>query len=39
MTMDLLGLRPGDLIDGVGQPVGAATALAEMQKSTINLFI
>ncbi len=39
MTMDLLGLKPEDLIDGVGQPVGAATALAEMQKSTINLFI
>ena len=39
MTMDLLGLKAEDLIDGVGQPVGAATALAEMQKSTINLFI
>ena len=39
MTMDLMGLRPGDLIDGVGEPVGAATALAEMQHSTINLFI
>jgi peroxiredoxin family protein len=39
MTMDLMGLAPADLIDGVGEPVGAATALAEMQRSTINLFI
>ena len=39
MTMDLMGLTPADLIDGVGEPVGAATALAEMQQSTINLFI
>ncbi|MBV8234154.1 MAG: DsrE/DsrF/DrsH-like family protein [Acidimicrobiia bacterium] len=39
MTMDLMGLRPADLIDGVGEPVGAATALAEMQRSAVNLFI
>ena len=39
MTMDLLGLKPEHLIDGVGEPVGAATALAEMQRSQINLFI
>ena len=39
MTMDLMGLTPADLIDGVGVPVGAATALAEMQRSTINLLI
>jgi len=39
MTMDLMGLTPTDLIDGVGEPVGAATALAEMQRSAINLFI
>ena len=39
MTMDLLGLRPEHLVDGVGEPVGAATALAEMQRSQINLFI
>jgi peroxiredoxin family protein len=39
MTMDLMGFTPADLIDGVGEPVGAATALAEMQHSTINLFI
>jgi len=39
MTMDLLGLRQHQLIDGVGEPVGAATALAAMSRSNINLFI
>ncbi len=39
MTMDMLGLRREDMVEGVGEPVGAATALAEMQKSTVNLFI
>jgi peroxiredoxin family protein len=39
MTMDLMGLGYDDLIDGVGDPVGAAAAVAEMQKSQINLFI
>lgn len=39
MTMELMGLTPDDLIDGVGAPVGAATAIAEMQKSQITLFI
>lgn len=39
MTMDLLGLTSKDLVDGVGEPVGAASALSEMQRSSINLFI
>ncbi|MFZ5852688.1 MAG: DsrE/DsrF/DrsH-like family protein [Actinomycetota bacterium] len=39
MTMDLLGLRRDQLIDGVGEPVGAATALSAMSASKINLFI
>lgn len=39
MTMDLMGLRRDQLIEGVGTPVGAATALSEMSKSQINLFI
>lgn len=39
MSMELLGLRRDQLIDGVGEPVGAATALSEMNKSQINLFI
>ena len=38
MTMDLLGLKREDLIDGVGEPAGAATALAEAQDA-ITLFI
>ena len=39
MTMDLLGLRQEDLIDGLEQPVGAATALREMREAAIQLFI
>jgi peroxiredoxin family protein len=39
MSMDLLGLSHDQLIDGVGDPVGAATALSEMSRSQINLFI
>ncbi len=39
MTMDLLGITKDQLIDGCGTPVGAATALSEMGKSQINLFI
>ena len=39
MTMDLLGIRGDQMIDGLGEPVGAATALARMSKSSINLFI
>ncbi|GAA1151078.1 DsrE/DsrF/DrsH-like family protein [Nocardioides aquiterrae] len=39
MTMELLGLRREQLVEGVGEPVGAATALSEMSKSQVNLFI
>jgi peroxiredoxin family protein len=39
MTMDLMGLSKDDLIDDLPEPVGAAAAVAEMQKSQINLFI
>ena len=39
MTMDLMGLSRDDLIETAGEPVGAATALLEMQQSQINLFI
>ena len=38
MTMDLLGLTGEDLIDGLGQPTGAATALLEAQDA-VALFI
>ncbi len=39
MTMELLGIRPDQLMEGVGEPVGAATALSAMSRSNINLFI
>jgi peroxiredoxin family protein len=39
MTMDLMGLKRDQLVPGVGDPVGAATALSEMSRSQINLFI
>jgi peroxiredoxin family protein len=39
MTMDLMGLKREDLIDGLDEPAGAATALARMQRSAISLFI
>jgi peroxiredoxin family protein len=39
MTMDLLGIRPEQMIPNLGEPAGAATALARMSKSQINLFI
>ena len=39
MTMDLLGLSRDDLIDGLEEPIGAATALLEMKEAAIQLFI
>lgn len=39
MTMDLLGLERDDLIDGLEEPIGAATALLEMKEAGIQLFI
>jgi peroxiredoxin family protein len=39
MTMELLGIERDQLIEGVGEPVGAATALSAMSRSNINLFI
>jgi peroxiredoxin family protein len=39
MTMDLLGLKREDLIDGLEEPIGAATALKEMRDAAITLFI
>ena len=38
MTMDLLGLERDDLIEGLAEPAGAATALAQAQDS-LTLFI
>jgi peroxiredoxin family protein len=39
MTMDLMGLKREDLIDGLDDPAGAATALERMKRSAISLFI
>jgi peroxiredoxin family protein len=39
MTMDLMGIKRDMMVDGLGDPVGAATALGKMAKSEISLFI
>ncbi|CAN5627789.1 hypothetical protein BH23CHL7_BH23CHL7_19350 [soil metagenome] len=40
MTMDMFGLKPDDMIDGLGQPAGAATVLELMtEPNTASLFI
>ena len=40
MTMDMFGLKREDFIDGLGEPVGAATVLELMtQPNTASLFI
>jgi peroxiredoxin family protein len=39
MTMDLMGITRDDLIEGLEEPIGAATALLEMKESAIQLFI
>jgi len=38
MTMDLLGLKREDMIDGLGEPAGATTMLMEAQEA-VTLFI
>lgn len=39
MTMDLLGLKREHLIDGLEEPIGAATAIKEMRDAAVSLFI
>jgi peroxiredoxin family protein len=39
MSLDLMGLQREDLIDGLPDTVGAATAIQRMSESDINLFI
>jgi peroxiredoxin family protein len=39
MTMDLMGLKRDDLLDGLEEPIGAATAIAEMRSAAVSLFI
>jgi peroxiredoxin family protein len=39
MTMDLLGIARDDLLDGLEEPIGAATAIKEMREAAVSLFI
>lgn len=39
MTMDMFGLTRDDLIDGMGEPVGAATVIGMMSEGSSPLFI
>ncbi len=39
MTMDMYGLTRDDLIEGMGEPVGAATVIGLMQEGSAPLFI
>ena len=39
MTMDMFGLKKEDMIDGLGEPVGAATVISLMQGGDAPLFI
>src|SRR5512141_2287419 len=39
MTMDLFGLKREDMIDGMGQPVGAATVIELLSNGAASLFI
>jgi peroxiredoxin family protein len=39
MTMDMFGLKPDDMIDGMSEPVGAATVIGLMTDSSVPLFI
>jgi peroxiredoxin family protein len=39
MTMDMFGLKPDDMIEGMGEPVGAATVIGLMTDRSVPLFI
>lgn len=39
MTMDMFGLRPEDMIEGMGEPAGAATVIGLMTENSSPLFI
>ncbi|HEX9758858.1 MAG TPA: DsrE/DsrF/DrsH-like family protein [Nitrospiria bacterium] len=39
MTMEMMGIKYSDLIDGLAEPVGAATFLSYAKDSDISLFI
>lgn len=39
MTMDMFGLRPEDMIEGMGEPAGAATVIGLLTEDSVPLFI
>ncbi len=39
MTMDMFGLKPEDMIEGMAEPVGAATVIGLMTDNSVPLFI
>jgi peroxiredoxin family protein len=39
MTMDMFGLKPEDMIDGMSEPVGAATVIGLLTEGSVPLFI
>jgi peroxiredoxin family protein len=39
MTMDMFGLKRDDMIDGLGEPVGAATVIELLSNGAAPLFI
>jgi peroxiredoxin family protein len=39
MTMDMFGLKPEDMIDGMAEPVGAATVIGMLTDNSVPLFI
>jgi peroxiredoxin family protein len=39
MTMDMFGLKPNDMIDGMAEPAGAATVIGLLTENSVPLFI
>jgi len=39
MTMDMFGLKPEDMIEGMAEPVGAATVIGLLTDNSVPLFI
>ena len=39
MTMDMFGLKPADMVDGMAEPVGAVTVIGLMTENSVPLFI
>jgi len=39
MTMDMFGLKPEDMIEGMGEPAGAATVIGMLTENSVPVFI